>query len=84
MSQKSLNFKISIEGDETILRDLQSKLGVQGDLSDQLCTAILQTLNDVGLNDNLSAVLQCGQIKNRYGQGGGLSAMEWIERKEVE
>ena len=83
MSKKSLNFKISVEGDEAILRELQAKLGVEGDLSDQLCAAILQTLNDAGFNDNLGASLQCGQIKNRYGQGGGLNAMEWIERKET-
>ena len=83
MSQKSLNFKISVEGDETTLRELQAKLGTKSDLSDQLCAVILQTLNDAGFNNRLGASLQCGQIKNRYGQGGGLNAMEWIERKET-
>ena len=83
MSQKSLNFKISVEGDETTLREIQAKLGTKSDLSDQLCAVILQTLNDAGFNNSLGASLQCGQIKNRYGQGGGLNAMEWIERKET-
>lgn len=84
MSQKSLNFKISIEGDESVLRELQAKLGSKSELSDQLCTVVLQTLNDAGFSGDLGALLQCGQIKSHYGQGGGLNAMEWIEKKEAE
>ena len=83
MSKKSLNFKFSIEGDETVLQDLQAKLSGDNELTDQLCAVVLQTLKDAGFNQDLNALLQCGQIKSRYGEGGGLNAMEWIERKET-
>lgn len=82
MSKKRLNFKFSIEGEETVLRELQTKLSGDNELTDQLCAVVLQTLTDAGFNQDLNAFLQCGQLKSRYGEGGGLNAMEWIERKE--
>ena len=84
MSKKSLGFKFSIEGDETVLRGLQAKLSGESELTDQLCAVVLQTLKDAGFGEDFGISVQCGQIKSRYGQGGGLNAMEWIERKEKE
>ena len=84
MSKKSMNFKFSIEGDELVLRDMQTKLNGENELTDQLCAVVLQTLKDAGFSEDLDISVQCGQIKSRYGQGGGLNATEWMERKEKE
>ena len=83
MSKKSLNFKFSVEGDETVLQDLQTKLSSENEVTDKLCAVILQTLKDAGYSEDFGISVQCGQIKSRYGQGGGLNAMEWIEKKET-
>ena len=83
MSKKVLNLRLSVEGKESVLRQIQASLTTISDddgLADQISKLIQTALADAGFSDDLQVTCQCGQIKSRFSEGGGLNAREWMDR----
>jgi hypothetical protein len=83
MSDTSLSFTITVKGDEPTVRNLFGKLKQVGadcsELADLLSARVQQTLEESGATGDIEVNFHCGQIRTSFGQGGGLSATEWLE-----
>jgi hypothetical protein len=84
MSNTTLDFKITVKGDEATLRDIRSKLTSTGadcpDLNNVLSVIVQQTLMAAGVSGDFEVEFNCGNIRRPTQRGGGLNAHEWLEK----
>lgn len=80
-----LDLRVTVKGNETVLRDLQKKLTNAdddcSDLSNDIATTVYKMLIAAGLSSELEVNLQCGQAKTQLDTGGGLNVSEWYGDK---
>lgn len=81
MKEANLDLRITLKGDESILRAIRDKLTSGDDQAQQLTNAISemtkQTLIAAGLADQLNVEFNCGYISSLQPASGGLSYDEW-------
>lgn len=83
MSDTSLNFAITVKGDEATLRDIYGRLTHPdtgcSDLANVLAVMVQQTLIASGVTNDFDVTFHCGQVQKAYQRGGGLNPNEWLE-----
>jgi hypothetical protein len=76
-----LDLRITVRGDEAVLRDLQQKLTIAdddcSDLSNDIATTVYKMLIAASSTDEIEVDLHCGQTKTQIDTGGGLNVGEW-------
>ena len=85
MLKGTLDLRITVKGDEAVLRGLQQQLTNAdddcSDLSNDIATTVYKMLVAAGSTEEIEVNLQCGRAKTQLDTGGGLNTNEWYSNK---